>query len=249
MPATIDPLSIRSLFIELLASGKRLGSATGFAVEHRGSYFLITNWHVLSGCHADTGAAFSESGAVPDEIRIFHHGTTLGTWLTRTEFLSTDQGTQRWIEHPNGRAVDVAAVPLDSIDNDIQIHAFDLSLADTDIVPEIAMPVSIIGFPLGLTGSGKLPIWKTGHIASEPQIDYNDQPAFLIDATTRSGMSGSPVLLRTSGDYKTKSGIGVIASSGICTLFLGVYAGRLHEESEIGKVWRPHVITELLGGA
>lgn len=247
MPS-INQFSVAALFIELLANGELLGSATGFAVERRGTYFLVTNWHVLSGCYPDTGAAICESGAVPDEVRVFHHGKTLGTWLARNESLCTDQGVDRWIEHPNGRAVDVAAVPLDSIDDDIQIYAFDLSLADTDMVPEVAMPVSIIGFPLGLAGPGRLPIWKTGHIASEPQLDYNDQPTFLIDATTRSGMSGSPVVLKMSGGYRTKSGAAVMAA-GVRTLFLGVYSGRLDDKSEIGKVWRPHVITELLAEA
>ncbi len=30
------------------------------------------------------------------------------------------------------------------------------------------------------------------------------------------------------------------------TLFLGVYSGRIHGESEIGIVWRPKVISEVL---
>jgi hypothetical protein len=33
------------------------------------------------------------------------------------------------------------------------------------------MPVSIIGFPLGKGARGTLPIWVTGFIASEPDVD------------------------------------------------------------------------------
>ena len=119
------------------------------------------------------------------------------------------------------------------------------SLADANVVPQVAMPVSIIGFPLGLTGPGVFPIWKTGHIASEPALDYKAEPLFLIDATTRGGMSGSPVVFRATGGYKQKTGEYII-SSGPVTLFLGIYSGRLHKASEIGRVWRPRLIKEIL---
>ena len=45
------------------------------------------------------------------------------------------------------------------------------------------MAISVIGFPLALTPIGLFPIWKTGHIASEPEVPYKViYPAFLIDA-------------------------------------------------------------------
>ena len=121
----------------------------------------------------------------------------------------------------------------------------DMSLADTDVIAQPAMPVSIIGFPYGLATAGAWPIWKTGHIASDPDLDYDGRPAFLIDATTRGGMSGSPVVLRLSGGYNTKNGKQILAG-GIATKFLGVYSGRIHADAEIGMVWRPHVINEIL---
>ena len=108
------------------------------------------------------------------------------------------------------------------------------------------MPVSIIGFPLGLTSEGAFPIWKSGHIASDPDLDYNGLPAFLIDATTRGGMSGSPVVLRLLGGYSTRSGSTIMTQTRPSTLFLGIYSGRVHGESEIGIVRRPKVISEVL---
>jgi hypothetical protein len=70
-------------------------------------------------------------------------------------------------------------------------------------------------------------------------MDYEDRPVFLIDATTRGGMSGSPVVLRIYGDYATIGGKS-------WTRFLGVYSGRIHDQTEIGRVWRPSVIKEIL---
>jgi len=235
----LDPLSGQSLYLELTTLGQSLGTATGFVVESSGRHYLITNWHVVSGRHPETNAIVSSTGAVPDEIRIVHHGHTLGSWTVRTEPLQDENKNNLWLEHPYGRQVDVVALPLQAIDDDVHIYPFDLSLADTDMIPQVAMPISIIGFPLGLASAGAFPIWKTGHIASDPDLDYNDLPAFLIDATTRGGMSGSPVVLRLLGGYSTRSGSIIMTQTRPSTLFLGVYSGRIHGESEIGVVWRP----------
>jgi hypothetical protein len=50
--------------------------------------------------------------------------------------------------------------------------------------------MSLAGFPFGLAGAGSLAIWATGFIATEPEIDYNNQPTFLIDCLARPGQSG-----------------------------------------------------------
>jgi hypothetical protein len=72
-----------------------------------------------------------------------------------------------------------------------------MALASIDILTMPALPVSVIGYPLGLSAGESWPIWKTGHIASDLDIDSESGwPAFLIYATTRSGMSGTPVVLR-----------------------------------------------------
>ena len=38
----------------------------------------------------------------------------------------------------------------------------------------------------------------------------------------------------------------MMAMAGSQTLFLGVYSGRIHDDSEIGMVWRPNLIEEIL---
>jgi hypothetical protein len=141
--------------------------------------------------------------------------------------------------------VDVVALRLQSIDKQVRLYSLDLSLAEKDMRAYVGIPVSIIGYPLGFAGPGRFPIWKTGHIASEPDLDYNGEPLFLIDATTRAGMSGAPVVLRQVGGYMTKSGDQKIVP-GVSTRFLGIYSGRLPGDSELGRVWRPRLIKEIL---
>ncbi len=240
----VDPLSARSLSLITSIGDTAIATATGFIVKHQNKHFLITNWHVVTGKDPSTGKIEDPFGRTPTVIAIWYHAKTLGNWVRKIESLYSPKGKPNWIEHPLGSKVDVVAFPLSS-HSGVQIYPFDLTLANTDMVPAVAMPVSIIGFPFGLSGPGKFPIWKTGHIATDPELDYDNMPVFLIDATTRPGMSGSLVVLRLTGGYETKSGGAMMASSGMATLFLGIYSAQ-QTDSEIGKVWRPEVITEIL---
>ncbi|MCE8429750.1 MAG: hypothetical protein J5U19_15365, partial [Candidatus Methanoperedens sp.] len=72
-------------------------------------------------------------------------------------------------------------------------------------------------------------------------------PAFLVDAITRAGMSGSPVVIRLTGGYYTQDGnswVGYVPSGNPQTRFLGVLsAGMYNEEiglAEIGLVSRQY---------
>lgn len=243
---SIDPLSFQSLYLILRNGECTLFTATGFIVKKDNINYLVTNWHVLSGRHPATNEILSPTGATPKQILIWHHGKKLGTWRLKPEKLYNDSGEKRWKEHKLGSKVDIVALPLKDISDDIQLYPFNLSLANTDMIPEVAMPVSIIGFPLGFSGPGRFPIWKTGHIASDPDLDYNKEPLFLIDATTRAGMSGSPVVLRLTGGYKKRSDKKTMSLGVPATLFLGIYSGRLPGDIEIGRVWRPYLIEQIL---
>ena len=246
----VNPLSTSSLLIELYDNSKKLGIATGFIIEWENKHYLITNWHVVTGRNSHTGEITNSSGNIPNLLRIWHHYERLGIWKAFEEQLYHNNKKPRWLEHPQGRNVDVIALPIEKKDEDIIFYPLDLSLADTDMLPEIAMAVSIIGFPNGMTGGAKLPIWKTGYIASEPELDYNGEPCFLIDATTKGGMSGSPVIVSLFSGYRNKSKGSWIIGQG--TLFLGVYSGRKLRKSEewpleeIGVVWKARVINEIL---
>ena len=244
----IDPLSASSLRIEVCANGQHLATATGFPISHGGRFYLVTNWHVMTGRDSETDQVLSPTGAVPDELRIVHHASQgLGNWDIRSEPLFEPNGGIRWLEHSRGREIDVIVLPLSQMDSGVTVYPFDISLADTDMIPDVAMPVAIIGYPYGLVTGLGWPIWKTGHIASDPDIDFDGRPAFLIDATTRGGMSGSPVVLRSTGGHRNKAGW--VISMGTTTKWLGIYSGRIHGEAEIGRVWRPHLVLEVLNQA
>lgn len=240
----LDPLSVSSLLIDEIDGNQVIGRATGFTMEKEGRQYLITNWHVVTGKHPQTGKIEHPNGRVPDKLAVYFHGPDLGkTWARLTLPLYREDGSHTWIEHKRGREIDVVALPIEGLKG-VTIYPIAADTADSDIEVGLAAPVSIIGFPEGLTGPRMFPIWKTGHVASEMGLDYRGAPRFLIDATTRPCMSGSPVFYR-AWLYKTGNSLAMTTGLGK-TKFLGVYSGRIGGDTDIGVVWRPSVIDDLL---
>jgi len=239
----VDGLSRTALQVTAYFGTVELSRATGFAVLNGDQVFLVTNWHVVAGRNCDTDACLSDTLAVPDRLHVrFHKHGEFARWVEHEIALLDDEGSPLWLEHPAGHHIDVVAIPMPRIAG-IAIYPLDLSLADAEMAVQPATPISIIGYPLGLSAAG-WPIWKTGHVASEPDLDYAaGHPAFLVDSTTKRGMSGSPVIYRAS-TYQLPSG--AVTMGLPRTKLLGIYSGRLTPDSDVGRVWRAAVLRELL---
>lgn len=240
----IDPLSCVSLHLECYLQGARIGFGTGFVVKKNQTNYLITNWHVVTGRNPNDGQPLARDGLTdPDVIAIWYHATQLGHWVRKDErLLHNTTRAPLWREHSRGREIDVVALPLTGHE-DTKVYPLDLGLSDTDLIISPSEPVSIVGFPYGIAATGKFPIWKTGNVASDIGLDYDRKPVFLIDATTKPGMSGSPVFARRKGFRQTSTGWGI--GGGDSIRFLGIYSGRILEGSDIGMVWKPKVVSDI----
>ena len=241
----IDPISVIPLQVESFLDDDRLMSSTGFIVSDQGNNYLITNWHVVT-CRSpsDNQPLLPTGQADPNRLKIWYHvKNKLGNWTQISEdLLDHKSGTKKWIEHPNGSNIDVVALPI-SVNNNVGTYCLDLNLSKIDLIIAPSEPVSIVGFPFGLSSVGKFPIWKTGHIASDIDLNYNGDPKFLIDATTKPGMSGSPVFAKRIGMQKTSTGLNM---GGDSTKFLGIYSGRILDDSDVGVVWKPEILDSIL---
>jgi hypothetical protein len=107
--------------------------------------------------------------------------------------------------------------------------------------------LSVVGFPFGLTGGG-LAVWVRGFIASEPDLDHDDLPRFLIDSRTRPGQSGSPVVYYQEGGTVMNSMGELHMVPGIIEDFWGFYSGRINERSDLGFVWKRSALQEIIVG-
>jgi len=137
------------------------------------------------------------------------------------------------------------ALPL-SVQDDIELYPYNIGPGGPNIVCGPADPVSVIGFPFGRSSAGSLAIWATGFIASDPDIDYDNLPQFLIDCRSRPGQSGSPVVSYRSGGAVAMEDGGSAIFSGPVAKFLGVYSGRINEQSDLGRVWKVAAVREVV---
>jgi len=247
----------KSLFIEMRLGETTLATGTAIlaANDQQSHCALITTRHNVTGRHQETGQCLHKTGAIPDNIVIHFHknATEIGEWKEVTLPLYKPDGSQWWIEHPHlGAAVDVVALNL-RWGNDIRKlpYYLETQLDRIDMVIGPAETVSVIGFPFGLSSSGRFPIWATGFLAQELSLMTAENPVFLIDCRTRQGQSGSAVIaFRPAGHRKYENDRIVNTLTGQKVWeFLGIYSGRVNAESDLGRVWHVSAIEEVLSAA
>jgi hypothetical protein len=183
---------------------------------------------------------------LPNEIVVIHNRKGhLGQWVPRIEPLF-DGTTPRWVEHPTlGAKADFVALRLTQLD-DVELYPYDTANVGPDIFVGPADPVSVIGFPFGVTAGGAFGVWATGFLASEPVVNFADLPIQLVDCRTRQGQSGSPVIAYRSGGMVAMMDGSAAAFNGPVYRFIGIYSGRINNESDLGLVWRAAAIHELV---
>jgi len=125
---------------------------------------------------------------------------------------------------------------------------------------EIATAIFMIGYPEGVFDPhSKLPLCLTGHIASNPQFDYQNRKEYLIDIYSTDGSSGSPVFFSTTNTYRNDLLIpGKLIRDTIDIRFIGVFtefikANIIDEDGKpskvtmkIGVVLKPGLVVEMM---
>jgi S1-C subfamily serine protease len=246
MPNIAMP-SVQSLLIQMFVRDQSLSIGTGFIASRGGAMYLVTNRHNLAGRRSDTNELMSpKTGAVPDTVAIAHNAAEgLGVWTPTTEALYDADDRPLWFEHPvHGRAVDVVALPL-QVSPEVAYYAYHLDQPDLEIKISVSTDVSVVGFPFGVTSGGFVAVWTRGTIASEYELPFDNLPCFLIDARTRQGQSGSPVIFHSAGGL-VQTNDGASTLMGEVDQLLGIYSGRINSESDLGMVWRVDALREII---
>ncbi|WP_105668116.1 trypsin-like serine peptidase [Cronobacter dublinensis] len=252
----LEILTFKSLFVEMYFDEQKLSSGTAFLVanDRESHCTLITNRHNVTGRNQETNECLSKTCATPNHIVIyFHNSQSIGNWLKVKLPLYREDETPYWIEDPIlGAKADVIALNL-NWGSDVSKFPFYMktNLDRDNLYVAPGDTVSVIGFPFGISSFGKFPVWATGFLAQELLLMTDDNPVFLIDCRARQGQSGSPVIAyRTGGHRQYKDGkIFSVMSATPKWEFLGIYSGRVNNESDLGKVWHVSVIERVLNAA
>ncbi|MFL1012267.1 serine protease family protein [Flavisericum labens] len=245
-----------SISMYLEETKQKLASATAFIYEYGNKYYLITNWHNVTGLNPLTREPISIHGGVPNVLvlSLLIKKKPYLSWSNFSIYLYDNNDESDWLIHPEfGEKVDVVAIELDIGENlnailtpinKIEFNDFDLEIADD---------IFILGYPYNLDGGGKFPIWKRGSVATEPDLDMDKLPKIFVDTASKRGMSGAPVIYRRTGIHGAHGRIipkGAII--GTIEGFVGIYSGRIvgkdDFDAQLGIVWKKQVIEEIIVG-
>jgi hypothetical protein len=92
----------------------KLSIGTGFVWKDKDQFFLITNWHNLSGRDPNTGKHLSSTASEPNKVRIWWNTKEkLGQKYAAVHDIRDANGVPLWWVHPtHGNKVDVVALPV-----------------------------------------------------------------------------------------------------------------------------------------
>ncbi len=266
----LDPASLMTTPVLLMNEGRTVSQGTGFFFGSTNStspgrqvetMFLVTNYHVVTG-----NPPLSTAPPTGDRIRfVMHKDPANLTDVHVVELPLYDERQQPlWVASEAYPAADIVLLPVPprayaNIPQLVFIEAH--TRADIRIRPTSG--ATLLGYPFGFYDQKHfLPIWKTGHVASEPSVDFEGRPVFLVDVSAFPGMSGSPVLAVANGLYESEDGS---MRSGRIWKLLGIFSSmpvirerrpvsspgfsaemQTFETSlQLGYVWKAGLIAEL----
>jgi hypothetical protein len=254
-----DSLSVRVTPVELISNGAVFGHGTGFVWKTEEKHYLITNWHNLAGQNPFNGTHLNVGGRTPDKVRIYPailsdlEGGRKQIVREQIELtLFQDFHKPFWLQHQffSDLKIDIAVLELP---NEKKEYEAINTVSYQKLYTHVGSDVFIVGYPFSEFDEIKFPLWKKGSLASEPLSGWNRKPAFLIDAASRPGMSGSPVFRRVYGPAAVSTGNGdeltINLDSVVASEFVGVYAGHLSVKNEsvtIGYAWYASLIAEII---
>lgn len=228
-----------------------LATGTAFFTSAGDRILLVTNKHNVTGRNTETEKCLDEKyAAVPNIMSVLipitnpdGEGFNCSQWQSYniSLYINEDKEKPAWIEHPDP-AVDLVGFKF--LPPKINVKNLVLPADGYDIPINVCSKVNVVGFPFGIS-TDNFPLWNTGYIASEPEIDINGKPLMYIDSRTRKGQSGSPVVkLYNPGETVYIDDKSYMAKSPQVYL-LGIYSGRINAESDIGMVWKKKAFLEL----
>lgn len=228
--------SVQSLYIEMYKDSTVLGSGTGFIIRSKTRNYLVTNYHVVTNRKAENNAWIDlKTPIAPNRVAIVQNAKKLGEYVVKWENLLDKNGNPLWHENRiNNEMVDVIELPLNDTSNVAIYPVTYNSPLDTTILLQPTDRVFVLGFPLGIHSAPFMPLWKSGIISSEPDINQENKPIMWVDINGIGGMSGSPVYYVSNQVLDNHGNRNEYVTS--VSIFLGVFS---HGQPNIyGALWK-----------
>lgn len=266
----VEHLSLITTPVILLNGEREVSQGTGFYFAKKVQeepeahvIFLVTNHHALTGHPPE-----EDKPPKGDNIIFYMHREQDNPGaIKHIRFpLFTRAQKPIWLNSESSPEADIAIIPVPgSLLSDAYVSGISEAWTTGDVKIRPTSTVTLIGYPYGYYDKTNfLPVWKTGSIASEPDVDFDGKPLFLVDISAFPGMSGSPVFAIAHGAYEMADGSMTV---GHVQKFLGIFASMplirenkyleeitsesklgftLEQSLELGHIWKVRLITEIL---
>jgi hypothetical protein len=226
--ATVEFMSLMTTPVLLINGVRQISQGTGFLYattkpsgKDVDTLFLVTNYHVVTG-----NEPLSSARPQGDRLQFYFHASREdpSNYFPVAIPLYTKTGEPVWIQSRQFPEADVVLVPIVPAlyENRGQLYTFSEEHTLVDMKMRPTSQATLLGYPYGFFDTRNfLPVWKTGHLATEPNVDFQGQPVFLVDVSAFPGMSGAPVIGVSSGVYESESGA---MMSGVQRRLLGIFS-------------------------
>lgn len=265
----VNYLTLTTTPIILRKGTEFLSQGTGFYFtsgdEENKILFLVTNYHVVTG-----SSPAEKKLPMGDNIEFQFHKSeeNIGDTKSVSLPLYNKECKPIWITSKNTPQADMVVIPIlpTSLYDGCVFNSITEKDAEESLRVRPTSSVTLIGYPYGFYDKkNALPIYKTGSVASEPNIDFEGNPLFLIDISAFPGMSGSPAFAIAYGTFEHANGDSMFF--GRVEQFLGIYSSmqmlngknylkefthdtRVGIETslslELGYVWKAKLIIETI---
>lgn len=242
-----------------------VGNGTGFYYRSNDGWYLVTNWHVVTGRNPNNPRELLPGyRATPQRLRYFVVSNDQPGEQRYPEIVLElfNEGKPAWLEHSSPELVDLAAIPI-PVPKDYIARCLQDVCKPTHSFLEPGFDVIVVGFPFPPKPM-MLPVWKKASVASEPSHAPDGKRQIYLDTPGRPGMSGSPVYVTQPGlrglpDPAASNALDALSTISDRTLeearsiyveFAGVYAGtygdRDLERLNLGRMIPGQFLEEML---
>lgn len=222
-PSVVDIQSLMTTPVWLLDGRRQVSQGTGFFYGNlrpdgvADAIFLVTNYHVVTG-HAPKDPKPRSGDRI--QFALHKNADDLENVVQYELPLYNARNEPIWVASEQYPNADVVLVPLPT--PILPLYVFTEEHTRSDLKIRVTSGATLLGYPYGFFDRKHLlPIWKTGHVASEPDVDFEGEPTFLVDVSAFPGMSGSPVIAIMTGIYESEDGV---MRSGRVRKLMGIFS-------------------------
>jgi hypothetical protein len=249
-----DPLSTASFFVTTARNNRPMKIATGFLLMVKDRIYFITNNHVVGGEHMQREyhriyGKLMPPDSMPNQLVVRFPTDELSKFVPYNISINDAPDAVPYIKFYENELnpssiLDIVAIDITKLrmPADPLITFFRPQDFNDSLILNVTEPLFVVGFPGEFQGRIPYPVYKSATIASEPNLIAAGESIFLVDATTRQGMSGSPVVF-----YGTRIRTATRISERISPVryLIGIYSAQIMG-SELGVVTRLNKVLDKL---